>query len=58
MFQIEAIDTFCRKYTEQCPPGLPGAAGNPGVPGMPGDRGFPGLPGRPGPEGSFILIPH
>ncbi|XP_058791313.1 uncharacterized protein LOC131664328 isoform X2 [Phymastichus coffea] len=50
----EAIETFCRKSSEFCPPGLPGlpgAIGSPGQPGFKGERGYDGEPGLPGPIG-------
>lgn len=52
--QYEAIETFCRKSSEYCPPGLTGLPGVSGLPGAKGDQGLPGIqgtPGIPGPRG-------
>lgn len=63
VFQYVAIDNFCRKTSEYCPPGAPGLPGLNGPLGSKGDQGLPGIqgapgfngpqgpPGRPGPKG-------
>lgn len=54
LFQYDAIETFCRKSSEFCPPGLPGlpgALGPVGPPGSKGDQGLPGIQGTPGTSG-------
>ncbi|KAJ8682022.1 hypothetical protein QAD02_017814, partial [Eretmocerus hayati] len=50
----DAIENFCRKTSELCPPGMPGLPGAMGPMGMKGDHGLPGIqgaPGMPGPRG-------
>ncbi|XP_023246402.1 gliomedin [Copidosoma floridanum] len=55
----DAIETFCRKSSEYCPPGqrglpgigTPGQKGDQGLPGIQGTPGLPGPRGPPGPEG-------
>uniref|UniRef100_A0ABD2X3A7 Olfactomedin-like protein 2A n=1 Tax=Trichogramma kaykai TaxID=54128 RepID=A0ABD2X3A7_9HYME len=47
----DAIETYCRKSREFCPPGDRGLPGPLGPAGIKGDQGLPGIPGSPGPAG-------
>ncbi|XP_044746573.1 uncharacterized protein LOC123308096 isoform X1 [Coccinella septempunctata] len=47
----KALEGYCKKVQQFCPPGKPGLLGPPGIPGVKGERGDKGFPGIPGPMG-------
>lgn len=55
--QEKALEGYCKKVHQFCPPGRPGPIGPSGMPGPKGDRGetgFPGVPGQMGHRGTYI----